>query len=288
MRPPREPPALLIGSFLNVCIYRWPRDLSVVHPRSRCLHCEAPIAWFDNIPVASYFFLRGRCRQCRAAISPRYPAVELLTAALFAAFVWRFGASPEASRGCVFAAMLTVLAFADVETRILPDEFTIGGALAGLAFAAFLAVPDTTAHALAALFGLPLGPRLLSLAESVLGAIVPSGALWLGGTLFEKLRHKEGLGFGDVKMMAMIGAFLGVRGALLSLMAGSVLWLLSRARLYRDHPQRRLVLPTSARNVSCHRRHLQRSIRNARYCLVRRALLSRQDRACFLLPFAFP
>lgn len=214
---------LLIGSFLNVCIYRWPRDLSVVRPRSRCPECEAPIAAFDNIPVLSYLLLRRRCRHCRAPISARYPAVELMTALIFALLVWRFGLTPTTLRYCALIAMLIVLGFADVETRLLPDEFTIGGMLAGFAFACFVAVPDSTAHAIAAIFEWPLGPRALSLGEAFLGAVIPAGSLWLGGVLFEKVRHKEGLGFGDVKMMAMIGAFVGLKGALLTLIAGSVL-----------------------------------------------------------------
>jgi leader peptidase (prepilin peptidase)/N-methyltransferase len=214
---------LLVGSFLNVCIHRWPRDLSVVHPRSRCPECERQIDWFDNIPVLSYLLLRGRCRHCRAPISARYPIVELLTAALFFWFVWHLGPTGSAARYCVFAAMLIVLAFADAETRLLPDEFTLGGALAGLAFACFLAVPDSSFHALADIFNWPLGPRALWFGEALLGATLPAGSLWLGGILFERIRHKEGLGFGDVKMMAMIGAFLGLRGALLTLIAGSIL-----------------------------------------------------------------
>ncbi len=129
---------LLIGSFLNVCIYRWPRDLSVVRPRSRCPECEAPIAAFDNIPVLSYLLLRGRCRHCRAPISARYPAVELMTALIFALLVWRFGPTPTTLRYCALIAMLIVLGFADVETRLLPDEFTLGGMAGGLSFACFL------------------------------------------------------------------------------------------------------------------------------------------------------
>src|SRR5450432_1970371 len=125
---------LLAGSFLNVCIHRWPRDLSVVHPRSRCPQCDRQIAWFDNIPVISYLLLRGRCRHCNASISARYPIVELLTAALFFFFVWQLGPTLSAARYCVFTAMLIVLAFADAETLLLPDEFTLGGAAAGLIF----------------------------------------------------------------------------------------------------------------------------------------------------------
>ena len=214
---------LLIGSFLNVCIYRWPRDLSVVRPRSRCPECEAPIAWYDNIPVLSFGVLGGRCRRCRYAIPLRYPVVELLTALCFGWFVYRFGFTIEAGRWCLFSALLITLGFADAETRILPDEFTLGGIGAGLLLALVSPVPDVSAHGVAWLFGVTPPERLLSLGEAVLGAVIPSGALWLGGAVFARIRHKEGLGFGDVKMTAMLGAFLGLKGALLTLAIGSTL-----------------------------------------------------------------
>ena len=214
---------LLIGSFLNVCIYRWPRDLSVVKPRSLCPGCSATIAWFDNIPVLSYAMLGGRCRGCKTPISLRYPIVELLTAGFFGWCILRYGATLDAARWCVFCAILITLAFADAETRILPDEFTVGGLIAGLIFAAVVPVRDVSAHELAYLLGVAAPERVLSVAESALGALIPSGSLWLGGYVFEKVRHKEGLGFGDVKMTAMIGAFLGLKGALLSLLIGSSL-----------------------------------------------------------------
>ena len=210
---------LVFGSFLNVCIHRWPRDLSVVRPRSMCPHCERPIVWYDNIPLASYVILRGRCRYCREPISWRYPAVEALTAGAFFYFVWHYGGlSPVALKHCVFSAILIALVFADIETLLLPDELTVGGLCAGLAIAWFVPVPDS----IVALVAHNANRRLVSVAEALLGAAVPSLALWFVGWLFEKLRHKEGLGFGDVKMIAMIGAFLGLRGALLSIAVGAV------------------------------------------------------------------
>ncbi len=196
---------LLIGSFLNVCIYRWPRDLSVVKPRSKCPACEAPIAWYDNIPVASWLILGGHCRNCKATIHWRYPAVELLTAAAFAWFANENGIGFVTAKLCVFSAILIALAFTDADTRILPDELTVGGTLIGFVLSA--ATP----------------PHLGSFVQSLIGASVAFGTLWFAGWLFEKLRHKEGLGFGDVKMMALIGAFLGFEGALLTIIAGSIL-----------------------------------------------------------------
>jgi leader peptidase (prepilin peptidase)/N-methyltransferase len=213
---------LLIGSFLNVCIYRWPRDLSVVRPRSACVECEKPIAWYDNVPVLSFFILRGRCRQCGARIHWRYPLVELITAACFAYVVHKSGLSVEAVKYCVFSSIVIALVFSDLDTLLLPDELTIGGFFIGLAFALFTPVPDTTFHLIASLFGVLPGPRLGMLGEALLGAVVPAGSIWFGGWLFEKLRHKEGLGFGDVKMLAMVGAFLGIRGALLTIVLGAV------------------------------------------------------------------
>lgn len=214
---------LLIGSFLNVCIHRMPKDLSVVRPRSHCPACEHMIAWYDNIPLVSYLLLRAHCRHCGARISPRYPAVELLTAALFAAAVAQHGATPAGLKLCLFAALMVGLLFSDLESLILPDEFTLGGLAAGLALAIFIPVDDVTAQALLWLAGVEAGPRLRSVAEAVLAAAIPAGFLWLGGWLFEKIRHKEGLGFGDVKLVALIGAFLGLRETLLTLLSGSIL-----------------------------------------------------------------
>lgn len=214
---------LLIGSFLNVCIHRWPRDLSVVRPRSRCPECAAGIAWYDNLPVLSFLFLGGRCRGCRARISWRYPLVEALTGLCFYWFGSRYGLGWEAARSCVFSALAIGMIFSDLETRLLPDEFTIGGAGLGLAFAWFVPLPDSTFGFFAQLAGWNLGPRAASIGGSLVGGLIPAGVLWLVGWLFEKLRHKEGLGFGDVKMLAAIGTFLGLSGALLTCFVGSVL-----------------------------------------------------------------
>jgi leader peptidase (prepilin peptidase)/N-methyltransferase len=139
---------LLIGSFLNVCIYRMPRDLSVVRPRSFCPACERPIAWYDNIPVLSYFILRGRCRHCQARIPVRYLIVEMLTAVLFFVIVAALGATAVAAKLCLLVALLVGLTFADLEERILPDEFTLGGTAVGLVLAWFIPVDDVIAHAL--------------------------------------------------------------------------------------------------------------------------------------------
>lgn len=213
---------LLIGSFLNVCVYRLPRDLSIVRPRSYCPACEHRIAWSDNIPLVSYVLLKGRCRHCGARIPLRYPAVELLTAVLFAVFVAVLGPTLEALKDCLFTALLVGLLFADFEQRILPDEFTLGGLGAGLVLAWFVPVNDGLISMFLSFIGAQPDPRRLSVVEAVLGASIPAGFLWLAGLLFEQIRQKEGLGFGDVKMVAMMGAFLGLRGTLLTLVAGSL------------------------------------------------------------------
>jgi leader peptidase (prepilin peptidase)/N-methyltransferase len=211
---------LLIGSFLNVCIYRLPRDLSVVKPRSFCPKCDGPISWFDNIPLLSYLLLRGRCRKCGAQISFRYPLVELLTAAAFFAAFWFLGRSVAAAKFAVFGAILIGLVFSDLEERILPDELTLGGAAAGIAFAVF--VPQDWGL-ISLLLRTVHNARLISAMEAAFAALFCAGTLWIVGALYQKVRNREGLGLGDVKMVAMIGAFLGLQGALMTLIVGSLL-----------------------------------------------------------------
>ena len=211
---------LLIGSFLNVCIYRMPRDLSVVWGRSFCPSCERPIASFDNVPLLSWLLLQGRCRACRASIPLRYPIVELLTGVLFFAGAAGLGMTMQALRFCVFAAIMVALIFMDFEERILADEFTLGGSVAGIVLAWFAPLPP----AFVVLFLPPdMDLRLVSLAESAFAAIGLSGMLWLIGETYRRIRGREGLGFGDVKMVACIGAFLGLGPALMALIVGSVL-----------------------------------------------------------------
>ncbi len=210
---------LLIGSFLNVCIYRLPRDLSVVRPRSFCPTCEQPISWFDNIPILSYILLHGRCRNCDSPISMRYPIVEALTAISFFTSVYFLGPNLNAVKLCVFCAIIITLVFSDLEERILPDEFTIGGTLLGIVIAVFVPFNGGIMH----LIFPNLAPWILSVLEAAFAAGFTSGSIWLVGEIYYRLRKREGLGFGDVKMVAMIGAFLGLQGALLTLILGSML-----------------------------------------------------------------
>lgn len=209
---------LLFGSFLNVCIYRIPRDLSVVTPRSFCTECGAQIAWYDNIPVLSFFMLRGRCRGCTKSIAVRYPVVEFLTALLFAVTAAEYGLTLSALKWCVFEAALIVLFWTDVEERILPDEFTLGGTFLGLIFALFLPLPSFMADLLI--------PGASSQARSLLncacGAVVLAIPVWTLGAIYARIRKREGLGFGDVKLLVFIGVFLGVERGLTALILGAV------------------------------------------------------------------
>ena len=213
---------LLIGSFLNVCIYRWPLDLSVVRPRSHCPACEAQIDWHDNVPVLSYLLLGGKCRHCRAPISLRYPAVELLTGGIFFLMVYRYGLTGNAFKMCTFCAMMVALCFTDLEQRILPDEFTIWGTVLGLVFAIFAPSPDSTARAVLWAIGLESSGWIVNLAAAAVAAGLPAGLLWFGGWLYARIRHRDGLGFGDVKMVALMGSFLGLEAGLAALIFGSV------------------------------------------------------------------
>jgi leader peptidase (prepilin peptidase)/N-methyltransferase len=194
---------LVLGSFLNVCTLRWPTDESVVHPPSHCPGCGSPIQWFDNIPVLSYIVLGGRCRSCEAAISPQYPMVELATGLIWAGVFLQFGLSFEAGRGALFLTILLGIAVSDARFYIIPDQFSLGGTVLGLALA-------------------PL-PGGLSILESSLGAVVGFGILWIVARLGTWLFKKDAMGGGDLKMMAMVGAFLGTPGVLLTLFLGALL-----------------------------------------------------------------
>jgi leader peptidase (prepilin peptidase) / N-methyltransferase len=236
---------LLVGSFLNVCIHRMPRDLSVVRPRSFCPACEKMIAWYDNVPVLSYLVLGGRCRHCRARISPRYPIVEALSGVLFLVTVGTLGWGLPALKWCLFFALMVGLMFSDLEERILPDEFTLGGAVAGMVLAAFVPMQFGYAQLLLAQW---ISGRWLSVAEAVLGAVAAGGLLWLVGMLYRAVRHKEGLGLGDVKMLALAGSFMGFHGALQMLVAaslvGSVTGLIYIRITKKDHATYELPLGT--------------------------------------------
>lgn len=215
---------LMVGSFLNVCIRRIPAGESVVLPASRCPACRAPIKLYDNIPVVSWLLLGGRCRNCTARISLLYPAVELLTGLLFVGCYVAFGPTVEGVKWAVFAALLVVLTITDLRERLLPDKVNLTGLGLGVAFSFFTRPVDGTAAWLAKrLFAFPPPAPVLSFTDALLGAAAGSGLLWVVAEGYFRLRGREGMGLGDVKMMAMAGAFLGMKRTLLTILAGSLL-----------------------------------------------------------------
>jgi leader peptidase (prepilin peptidase) / N-methyltransferase len=217
---------LAFGSFLNVCIYRLPRGLSVVTPRSACPGCKQPIASYDNIPVLSWMILRGRCRNCSTRISPRYWMIELLTGLLFVACYWYFGLSLATLKYCVFAFLLLGLIFTDAETKLLPDKLTLPGLALGVVFSLLVPVNDLSSQFLPGMISLPisgdLAVRLLSLLDSLLGAVIGASFIYGAGAIYLRWRGMEGMGFGDVKLMAMVGAFLGMKLTVFTIFTASI------------------------------------------------------------------
>jgi leader peptidase (prepilin peptidase) / N-methyltransferase len=195
----------VVGSFLNVCILRWgaePKE-SVVRPPSRCPKCGRGLRWFENVPIVAWLALRGRCRGCRAPISVQYPLIELATALLWGYLAWRQGFGLEALRGAMFGTILLGIAMTDARAYIIPDEFSLGGLVLGI------------------LFALAAGRQALGTA--VLGAAVGFGLLWLVAVAGQWYFKQEAMGGGDVKMMAMVGAFVGWQGTLLTVFLGALI-----------------------------------------------------------------
>ena len=193
---------LCIGSFLNVCIHRLPLKQSVVHPGSRCPSCGYMLRWYDNLPVLSYVMLRARCRSCGQPISLRYPTIEVITAIVFVAHWYAFGATALLPVRLVFASALIVLFVIDLDHQILPDVITLPGIVTGLALSLVL----------------PPG-----LQQSFLGVLLGGGLLWGIAELWYRLRKVEAMGFGDVKMLAMVGAWLGVKMVVLTFVVSSMM-----------------------------------------------------------------
>jgi leader peptidase (prepilin peptidase)/N-methyltransferase len=215
---------LIIGSFLNVCIVRIPGGKSIVSPSSACPKCGRAIRPYDNIPVISYLLLAGKCRRCKTKISAMYPAVELLTGLLFLACYETFGLTAEALKWATFSAIIVVLVFTDLRERILPDAVNYTGLGLGLVLSLFTEPVDGTAAWLAnRLFDFPPRAPVVSLADALIGAAVGSSLLWLVSEAYFRLRGREGMGLGDVKMILMAGAFLGAKRTVLTIFAGSVL-----------------------------------------------------------------
>ena len=214
------------GSFLNVCIYRLPRGKSVVTPRSACPHCGDPIPLYHNVPVLSWLILRGKCRSCKQPISPRYLVVELLTGLLFLGCYAHFGLTLAALKCAVLGYLLLGLVFTDAETKLLPDAMTLPGLALGIVFSLVVPVNDLASRIM---FGLvspalrsEISWRVWSLSDSLLGAAVGASFLYGAAAIYLRTRGVEGMGFGDVKLMAMIGAFLGSRLTVLTIFAASL------------------------------------------------------------------
>jgi leader peptidase (prepilin peptidase)/N-methyltransferase len=230
---------LAFGSFLNVCIYRLPRGLSTIRPGSACPQCKDPIRFYDNVPILSWLILRGRCRSCRNWISPRYLVVEVLTGLLFLACYLHFGYALATVKYCTLG-----LIFTDAETQLLPDKMTLTGLGLGLLFSLAVPVNDLVSQLLPGMISLPAFStswRLLSLLDAVTGAVVGASFIYGAGAIYLRARGVEGMGFGDVKLMAMVGAFLGVRLTIFTIFAGSIagslfgVWTLLAVWLKRTH-----------------------------------------------------
>ena len=215
---------IVIGSFLNVCITRIPEEISIVSPGSRCPKCGAPIKAYDNVPVFAWLWLRGKCRACGAGISAMYPLIELATGLLFVAAFLEFGITQATVKWLFFTCLIVILAVTDLRVRLLPDLVNWPGFAAGLMFSGFVP-PD---HGLAGLFvwrflQVRLPGFAAGILDGILGAAFGSFLLWGMATGYKAVRGHEGMGMGDVKMIAMIGAFLGLRGTFLTLLVGSFL-----------------------------------------------------------------
>ncbi len=201
-----------VGSFANVCISRWPAGLSIVKPRSRCPKCMNEIPWYDNIPLLSWVLLRAKCRHCDQPISIIYPTVELITGLMFLAAYWRFGYSPATPVYMALCAGMVIITFQDLADWTIPDEITLPG------------IPIGIALSLAGMFwGGATGLRVQSVFDALLGVVLGGGILFALDRITVLLLKKPGMGMGDVKLLAMLGAFLGWKGAIGTLMMGSVI-----------------------------------------------------------------
>ena len=217
---------LCFGSFLNVCIYRLPRGKSVITPRSACPHCGDPIPLHHNLPVLSWLVLRGKCRACQQPISPRYLVIEVLTGLLFLGCYAHFGLTLAALKCAVLGFLLLGLVFTDAETKLLPDALTLPGLALGILFSLVVPVNDLASRIMPGMVSPAMRSeiswRMWSLFDSLLGAAVGASFLYGAAAIYLRARGVEGMGFGDVKLMAMIGAFLGTKLTVLTIFAASL------------------------------------------------------------------
>lgn len=214
---------LVIGSFLNVCIARLPHERSIVSPPSHCPRCQTPIRWYDNVPIVSFFILRGRCRKCGLPISWRYPLVELLNGILYVWAFSAFGLSGETALAMLLCSALIVITFIDLDHQIIPDVITLPGMVIGLIAAPFFMSALEPPLALGLGRVLPQASTYLTgFINSLVGLLLGAAPLFLIGWIWEKLRKVEAMGGGDVKFMGMVGSFLGWKGAFLTIMLGAL------------------------------------------------------------------
>lgn len=217
----------VIGSFLNVCIYRLPREESIVYPPSRCTSCGSGIRFYHNIPLVSYVILKGRCADCGQRIPFRYPLVELISGIALAGAYWKFGLSVESLFYSVLIFSLIVITFIDLEHMIIPNVITIPVTIIGLIFNALITDWERSRHLLGTIsFSLENFLGVLNevpFLDSVFGLIVGGGLLFLIAFLYVAIRKTEGMGMGDVKLLAMIGAFLGWKGVVFVMLVSSLL-----------------------------------------------------------------
>ena len=193
----------VFGSFFNVCIYRMPRNKSIIRPPSACPHCEKPIKFYDNIPIVSYIILGGKCRNCGARISIRYPLVELITAVLFLMLYRKYSLSYQLGFQMFFVSLLIIISFIDYDFQIIPDVLSIGGLIAGMIIS--FARPD------------------FRFIDSLYGVLLGGGVLFVIAYGYKLIAKREGMGGGDIKLLAMLGSFLGYKGVIFSLVGGSII-----------------------------------------------------------------
>lgn len=216
---------LIFGSFLNVCIARLPKQESIVTPRSHCPRCGHAIRWYDNIPVLSYIFLAGRCRDCRARISPVYPLVEILTAGVLMAAFSRYAISPEFIKTATFGMLVLIVIFTDLLARRVPHAVTLAGMAAGVLFSFLVPLDSRPVEWILRHLGFFLSGTTASVFGAVAGAAIGGGLFYVVGEAFYLAggREKEYLGFGDVMLMLMVGVFLGPALTLMTILLGSLL-----------------------------------------------------------------
>jgi leader peptidase (prepilin peptidase)/N-methyltransferase len=230
---------IVIGSFLNVCISRIPEGESIVSPGSRCPRCKTPIKAYDNVPILGWLWLRGKCRNCALPISPMYPIIEFLTGALFVLTYLSFGITLPTFKWLFFACLIIILMVTDLRVRILPDAVVWPGFGIGLVLATRIPPNDPTGFAVLQSFQRAIAPDFffnnrnpstmklinaaLGVSDALLGAALGAFLLWGAAALYKLVRRRDGMGMGDVKMMAMVGAFLGLSGAFLTILFGTLL-----------------------------------------------------------------